>query len=180
MEIQFLGHPHVFIQPCAQGFALQTLGIDEVGFDCLFETSSSPCATASKQTMRNIVMSTYQEIIMSHYSLLTTLNNTWWTCPQTNFKRLIGLKITSMTFTYHWQIQGRDPGSPFIFRQNWDPTCWKLLFWRSPSPPPPALSKGLDDWPLPLSQGLDRALHIPRARLSISLSVPLFYFEDIL
>ena len=35
--------------------------------------------------------------------------------------------------------------------------------------PPPALSKGLDP-----------ALHVPRARLSISLSVPLFSLDDIL
>ena len=60
-------------------------------------------------------MEVQREIIMSHYSLLTTLNNTWWTCPHLNqfpinFKRLIGLKITFVIFTYQWQIQGRGPG----------------------------------------------------------------------
>ena len=36
------------------------------------------------------------------------------------------------------------------------------------------------DRPPALSQGLDPALHVPRARLSISLSVPLFSLDDIL
>ena len=136
--------------------------------------SSSPRTTASKQTMRNIVMATYQEIIMSHYSLLTTLNNTWWTCPQLNqllinFKRLIGLKITFVIFTYQWWIQGWGLGGPppLNFRPNRGTKGQKTFFWRLP--PPPALS-----------QGLDPALHIPRARLSISFSVPLFSLDDIL
>ena len=43
-------------------------------FNGLFETSSSPRATLSKQKMKNIVMTTYQEYTISHYSLLTTMN----------------------------------------------------------------------------------------------------------
>ena len=39
-------------------------------FNRLFETSSSPRATASKQTMQNIVMATHKESTLTHYSLL--------------------------------------------------------------------------------------------------------------
>ena len=47
-----------------------------------FETSSSARATASNQTMQNIVMATHQESIMS----LVTLNKSLRISPETSFR----------------------------------------------------------------------------------------------
>ena len=74
-------------------------------FSRLFETLSSPRATLSKQTMQNIVMTTHQEYTMSHYSFLTTMNkksSTRLCGDQFSFdlKRLIGIKITLVKYTY--------------------------------------------------------------------------------
>ena len=50
----------------------------------------------------------------------------------------------------------RGPGPPLIYRPNWGPKGWKKI--GRPSPP---LSQGLDDWPPPLSDGLDPPLSWP-------------------
>ena len=62
------------------------------------------CAAGSKQTIQNIVMVTHQESIMSHFSLLTTLNNRLQTFQDTNFQLssinyYVGLKTTLVKFT---------------------------------------------------------------------------------
>ena len=72
----------------------------------MFETSLTPRATASKQTIKNIVMMTLDnpnEIFMdlSGKQLLI------------NFKRLIGLEIT-MKFKYPKGLTGRFPICPII------------------------------------------------------------------
>ena len=64
---------------------------------------------------------------------------------------LVG-KSTMAFPTGLWRIQGKDPGvlPPLFLDQT-------KLFWGH-RPPPPLLSKGLDDRASPLSQGLDPAL----------------------
>ena len=71
-------------------------------FNRLFETSSCLIATASKQTIQNVVIATHQDSITFHYSPLTTPNKKFADLsgnnPPINFRRLIGLKITSVRF----------------------------------------------------------------------------------
>ena len=72
----------------------------------MFETSSTPRATASKQTIKNIVMMTVEFSLdnpmdLSGKQLLI------------NFKRLIGLEIT-MKFKYPKGLTGRFPICPII------------------------------------------------------------------
>ena len=72
----------------------------------MFETSLTPRATASKQTLKNIVMMTVEFSLdnpmdLSGKQLLI------------NFKRLIGLEIT-MKFKYPKGLTGRFPICPII------------------------------------------------------------------
>ena len=72
----------------------------------MFETSLTPRATASKQTIKNIVMMTVEFSLdnpmdLSGKQLLI------------NFKRLIGLEIT-MKFKYPKGLTGRFPICPII------------------------------------------------------------------
>ena len=72
----------------------------------MFETSLTPRATASKQTIKNIVMMTVEFSLdnpmdLSGKQLLI------------NFKRLIGLEIT-MKFKYPKGLTGRFPIYPII------------------------------------------------------------------
>ena len=72
----------------------------------MFETSLTPRATASKQTIKNIVMMTLDNpnesfMDLSGKQLLI------------NFKRLIGLEIT-MKFKYPKGLTGRFPICPII------------------------------------------------------------------
>ena len=57
--------------------------------------------------MQNIVMETHQGIITSRYSLLTNLNKVCGPLQLgINFKRLVGLKISLVKFTYPMGISG--------------------------------------------------------------------------
>ena len=72
----------------------------------MFQTSLTPRATASKQTIKNIVMMTVEFSLdnpmdLSGKQLLI------------NFKRLIGLEIT-MKFKYPKGLTGRFPICPII------------------------------------------------------------------
>ena len=72
----------------------------------MFETSLTPRATASKQTIKNIVMMTVEFSLdnpmdLSGKQLLI------------NFKRLIGLELT-MKFKYPKGLTGRFPICPII------------------------------------------------------------------
>ena len=61
--------------------------------------------------MQNIVMETHQGIITSRYSLLTTLNKVCGPLQLgINFKRLVGLKISLVKFTYPMGISGLGGG----------------------------------------------------------------------
>ena len=72
----------------------------------MFETSLTPRATASKQTIKNIVMMTVE----------FSLDNPMDLCGKQlliNFKHLIGLEIT-MKFKYPKGLTGRFPICPII------------------------------------------------------------------
>ena len=61
--------------------------------------------------MQNIVMETHQGIITSRYSVLTTLNKVCGPLQLgINFKRLVGLKISLVKFTYPMGISGLGGG----------------------------------------------------------------------
>ena len=66
-------------------------------YNRLFETSLSLCATASKQTMQNIVKVTD---VFSHDKTEKKFEDLFGNRLPINFKRLIGLKITLVNFTY--------------------------------------------------------------------------------
>ena len=78
-------------------------------------------------------------------------------------------KNNLLIFTYQWWSRGGAWASPLLILDQTEALRAEKSSFGDCPPARPTLS-----------QGLDPALHVPRARLSIYLSVPLFSLDDIL
>ena len=74
-------------------------------------------------------------------SRLAVVKSFLWGVNEIDCRKAVSHPAPGQIVNFQWRIREGGPGSPLIFRPNWEPNCRKKVF-RRPPPPPPYLRDG--------------------------------------